>query len=182
MLHFAPEAVLEKLLREGRDVRYVTADRFMAGVNAKMDLTALAFHDDSFDSILCVHVLEHVIDDRRAMRELCRILKPGGWAILQVPMDVAKEQTFEDFSITSPKDRERLFGEWDHVRIYGLDYAARLREAGFTVEVDPFPKRLGDERIRRYGLLRDENVYFCTKIAPIEATPRRTAQDEMPTT
>src|SRR3990172_12855809 len=95
------------------------------------------------------------------MRELFRVLKPGGWGILQVP--ILRDKTFEDLSIVSPEDRERIFGQKDHVRIYGRDYKDRLEEAGFTVRVDNYVRELGFDRVKRYGLIGDESIYLCTK-------------------
>jgi len=106
-------------------------------------------------------VLEHVPDDIKAMGELCRVLRPGGWAILQVPILV--ERTVQDPSITDPAERLRRFAQADHVRVYGPDYADRLRLAGFTVDVDRYAQRLGPERTRRYGLQKEDIIHFCTK-------------------
>lgn len=128
-----------------------------------MDLTMTPWRDASFDAILCNHVLEHIPDDRQAMRELFRVLRPGGWAILQVPMDTRRATTFEDPTIVSPKARERAFGQADHVRIYGLDYKARLESVGFVVSVDPFVRELPVAVRTRFALTPEEDVYFCVK-------------------
>jgi len=126
-----------------------------------MDITNIPYEDNSFGVILCSHVLEHIPDDRKAMRELYRVLKPGGWAILQVP--IIRDKTFEDFSITKPEDRERVFGQWDHVRAYGKDYRDRLEKAGFKVRVDDYVKRLGADKIKKYALKENEDIYYCEK-------------------
>jgi ubiquinone/menaquinone biosynthesis C-methylase UbiE len=126
----------------------------------KMDITDIQYPDNSFDVVYCSHVLEHVPDDRKAMRELARVLKPTGWAILAVP--IFNEKTFEDPTITSPEERERVFRQSDHVRIYGRDFVDRLRESGFDVTVDRFASGFSDEMVRKHGLSR-EDIYLCRK-------------------
>lgn len=143
---------------------YISADLNSPMAMVKMDITNILYEDNSFDVILCSHVLEHVVDDRKAMRELFRVLKPGGWGILQVP--ILRDKTFEDPSIVSPEDRERIFGQKDHVRIYGRDYKDRLEEAGFTVKVDGYVRELGDDKIKKHGLSEDQDIYFCAKQRP----------------
>jgi len=132
MLHVAPEEVFEKLLSHQLGVDYLTADLFNPSAMVKMDITDIQYPDESFDVIYCSHVLEHVADDRKAMREFFRVLKPNGWAILLVP--IIGKFTFEDSSITDPVERTKLFGQEDHVRNYGRDYVDRLRSVGFYVE------------------------------------------------
>ncbi|MFQ6084530.1 MAG: methyltransferase domain-containing protein [Candidatus Aminicenantia bacterium] len=128
-----------------------------------MDITDIPFPDNHFDCIICCHVLEHVPDDRKAMRELFRILKPGGWAILQSPINLNRDKTFEDPNIVSSEERERVFGQSDHVRIYGRDFKNKLEEVGFVVRVDNYVQKLGDSVIKKYGLMRNEKIYFCLK-------------------
>ena len=142
VLHFAPERGIAQWLLHLQSVQYVTADlapeRYRHASPTRIDVTRIQFPDAQFDLVICNHVLEHVPDDSLAMREICRVLKPGGRAILQVPISQRLTRTFEDPSITDPKDRERVFGQWDHVRVYGSDYTERLRQAGFSVDiVDP---------------------------------------------
>jgi len=162
-LHVAPEPVLEAAFRQIPRLQYVSADLDPSRAMVQMDITNIHFEDDRFDAILCSHVLEHIPDDLTAMRELHRILKPGGWAILQVPIDRGRTASFEDPSVRTPEERERVFGQHDHVRIYGLDYRDRLEAAGFCVSVDPFAQHLGLEACKRYGLDSKEEIYFCTK-------------------
>jgi ubiquinone/menaquinone biosynthesis C-methylase UbiE len=130
----------------------------------KMDIHKIPFEDNTFDAAMCNHVLEHVKNDILAMKEIFRVLKPDGWAILQVPfMGKNLKRTFEDPSITSPKEREKVFGQRDHVRIYGEDYPERLRSAGFEVTKDRFVMELSDKMVKRYALPSDEIIYFCKK-------------------
>ena len=164
VLHFAPEYIFQKTLRFMSNLDYISADLNSPMAMVKMDITNILYEDNSFDVILCSHVLEHVVDDRKAMRELFRVLKPGGWGILQVP--ILRDKTFEDLSIVSPEDRERIFGQKDHVRIYGRDYKDRLEEAGFTVKVDGYVRELGDDKIKKHGLSEDQDIYFCAKQRP----------------
>jgi len=161
VLHIAPERVFEKKLKQLKNLDYITADLDPGRAMVQMDITNISYEDNFFDVILCSHVLEHVPDDRKAMRELYRVLKPGGWAILQVP--ILRDKTFEDFSITKPEDRKRVFGQSDHVRVYGKDYKDRLEEAGFRVKVDDYVKRLGADKIKQYALMEDEDIYYCEK-------------------
>lgn len=143
------------------NIDYVSADISSSLAKLKIDITNISLPDDSFDCIICCHVLKHIPDDRKAMRELCRVLAPGGWAIIQSPIDTNRGETFEDPRVVLPEDRERLFGQSDHVRIYGRDYQDRLEEAGFTVRVDRYAQDLGSCHLRRYGLASDDDIYFC---------------------
>jgi SAM-dependent methyltransferase len=171
MLHVAPEPELSRLIQKADYIDYLSADLFapelMVKVMVKMDVTDIQYPDNTFDVIYCSHVLEHIPDDRKAMREFCRVLKAGGWAILQVP--ITANATFEDPTVISPKERERLFGQNDHVRRYGPDYKDRLIEAGFSVTVDPFVRELDSRTIKCLGLMRDEDVYLCRKEAITQA-------------
>ena len=126
-----------------------------------MDLTATPLRSATFDAILCVHVLEEIPDDRAAMHELFRLVKPGGWVLVSVPTRIDQE-TYEDPSISTPRDRRRAFGEEAHVRVYGRDLTGRLEECGFRVEVD-LAAHLDPASKERYGLRDDENIFLCTK-------------------
>ncbi len=163
MLHVAPERQLARWFSECPSIDYLSADLLSSTAMVKMDITDIQYPDHTFDVIYCSHVLEHVPDDRRAMREFLRVLRPGGWAILQVP--IMADRTIEDPTVTSPDERLRLFGQKDHVRRYGPDYANRLSESGFIVTVDHFGREQSDETVRRMGLVRDEDVFFCRKPA-----------------
>ena len=161
MLHIAPERQLSQLFQRTAYLDYLSGDLFDPSAMVRIDVTSIQYPDNAFDVIYCSHVLEHVLDDRKGMREIFRVLKPGGWAILQVP--VTAQLTFEDTAVIRPEDRERVFGQYDHVRQYGPDYADRLAEAGFSVRVDGFVRGLGKRTVKRFGLAVDENVYFCRK-------------------
>lgn len=161
MLHVAPEPQLSRLFSRRPAIEYLSADLQNPAAMVKMDVTDIQYPDESFDVIYCSHVLEHVLDDVTAMAEFYRVLKPGGWAVLQVP--ITAERTLEDPAVTSPEERERMFGQWDHVRRYGPDYKERLVAAGFLVEVDDFVRELGDTKILHYGLMANEDVYICRK-------------------
>ena len=160
VLHFAPEYILEQKFRRCSNLDYITADLNNPAM-LKVDITDIPLPDATFDVVLCSHVLEHVPDDRKAMRELCRILKPGGWAILLVPIELDRATTFEDPTVTDPQERLRLFNQTDHVRIYGRDYVERLEEAGLTVRQDHPVREFSPSLVQRYGL-KDEPIFFCT--------------------
>lgn len=160
MLHVAPGPFSEALIEE-ESIDYLSGDVDEEKAMEKVDVTDIQYPDGSFDVIYASHVLEHVPEDERAMHELCRVLHPEGWAVLQVP--ITAEETFEDPSVTDPEERERLFGQWNHVRRYGPDYKDRLEEAGFKVTKYPAPEVVGQENVKRMGVMEDEDVYFCEK-------------------
>lgn len=161
-LHVAPEPCFEVRLRNLLPNGYLTADLQEERAMVRLDVTDIQFSAETFDAVYCSHVLEHVEDDRRALGEFYRILKPGGWAILTVP--IVGEKTFEDATITDPLERLRLFGETDHVRVYGSDYIERLREAGFEVGVIMPSDFLDDEEITRMGInAAAGEIFYCTK-------------------
>jgi SAM-dependent methyltransferase len=166
LLHFAPERALGRRLGATAGIHYVSADLDAPEAMEHFDITDIPHGDDSFDAILCIHVLEHVEDDRKAMRELRRILRPGGWAIVLVPLDLSRAETYEDPSITDPAARERAFWQADHLRLYGRDFPERLREAGFDVTVDEWVRTLDPAAIERHGLFPLEDMYVCTKPGP----------------
>lgn len=163
LLHFAPEWCLEHRLRRAAGLRYATADLDPAKGELQLDITRLALPDGSFAAILCSHVLEHVDDDRTAMRELFRVLAPGGWAIVMVPLDLGRATTYEDASIREPADRERAYGQWDHMRMYAADIVGRLGEAGFEVTRERFALELGPELAARYGCIVEDEIFLCRK-------------------
>ncbi len=164
LLHVAPEPALSAVIEKHSNIDYLTADLYSESAMVKMDITEIDYPDKSFDVIICNHVLEHIIDDSKAMSELYRVLKSGGWGILQVPMSLSLAKTYEDFSITDPAEREQVFGQSDHVRIYAIDYLDRLKESGF--QADPFEwwtdKEFSDSN-NKYGLLQDESIFVISK-------------------
>ena len=133
VLHMAPENILQSLLKPLPHLNYLSADLAAPNAMVHFDITAIPYPEASFDVVLCNHVLEHIPDDRQAMRELFRVLAPGGWAVLDVPLKWENATTDEDPSVTDPAERERRFGQDDHVRWYGRDYLDRLAEVGFVV-------------------------------------------------
>jgi SAM-dependent methyltransferase len=152
VLHLAPEECLRPLLESILGLDYVAADLRSSVADILVDICALPFASDSFGLVICNHVLEHIPDDRRAMREILRVLRPGGQALMQVPIERDRETTFEDWTVTSREERTRVFGGGSHVRIYGRDYYDRLREAGFEVTLEPYARELGQPAVRAYGL------------------------------
>ena len=164
LLHIAPEKNLEKVFKTSFNIEYINGDINLLAADRKIDITDINFGDNYFDFIICNHVLEHTQDDKKAMRELFRVLNPGGFAILQVPISKKLTETFEDFSITSPEEKEKHFGQKDHVRIYGKDYKERLENVGFGVELYDIKKDLSAEEIKRYGLNMEEILYIGRKL------------------
>lgn len=163
MLHLAPEQCFYGLFRKMKNLDYLTADLDSPIADVKMDIHNIQYPDDSFDVVFCNHVLEHVMDDHQCMSELRRVLRPGGLAIMQVPLDNNLQKTDEDPSITDPEERKRRFGQYDHVRMYGQDYADRLEKAGFKVEVVDMEKDLGKDLFAYYCLPQGEKLYICSK-------------------
>jgi succinoglycan biosynthesis protein ExoA len=161
VLMVAPGA-LQPWLRSLESVRLVSVDLESPLADVQADVIDLPFDDDSFDLVVCLHVLEHVPDDRKAIAEFMRVLRPGGTAVLQVPPDPV-EKTVEDLSVTSPEERERLFDQYDHVRLCGPDYGLRMEEAGFEVTAEDHVEQLDDAQRERYGLRAGEPFYVCAK-------------------
>ena len=163
ILHLAPEKNLSNVLKNCTSHEYVCGDLFTEGYNypeyvRNMNVLNIPFEENYFDLVICNHLLEHVPDDATAMRELFRVLKPNGKAILQVPISRNSENTYEDFSITIPKERELAFGQFDHVRIYGKDYIQRLNAAGFQVD----RKNISTEYPKE-GLCLQEDIFIGLK-------------------
>jgi SAM-dependent methyltransferase len=163
VLHFAPEQAFYKRFRKLNNLDYTTTDLNSPLADVKADICDLPFKENEFDFILCNHVLEHIPNDTKAMQEIYRILKPGGTAILQIPQDLKRNNTFEDDSITDRKERERIFGQYDHVRIYGRDYFDKLRSIGFKVEEVNYTNQLSSEEIDKYRLAKGEVIPVCYK-------------------
>ncbi len=162
VLHVAPEHCFIDRFDALDNLEYITADIESPLAKVKMDVHDIPFEENTFDVVFCNHVLEHVDDDLKVCQEFNRVLKPGGWGILQSPVyDIP--QTLEDKSIVDPAERERLFGQRDHVRKYGLDYAERLRGSGILIEENEFVKSLPKEEIEHYSLPEKETIFVCKK-------------------
>lgn len=164
LLHFAPEKGISFICKKFSNIDYLSADLGSPLADIKIDITAIPFENKSFDVIICNHVLEHVPDDIKAMSELFRVLKDNGWAVLQVPISHKLEHTFEDFSIQDPREKEKYFGQNDHVRIYGLDYVDRLRSCGFMVQRIPASTFLSISEIKKYAVIENEEIFLCKKV------------------
>lgn len=163
MLHIAPEACFIDRFSNLSHLDYWPGDLDKPGIPT-IDITDLQFPTNHFDVVYCSHVLEHVPNDRQAIKEFVRVLKPTGWAILQVP--ITGNVTQEDLSITSPQERAHLYGQPDHVRQYGKDYKYRLEDNGFQVQVIPYLSQFSSPQSERYGFGSEENdIYLCRTIA-----------------
>ncbi len=163
VLHFAPEQAFYKRFREMKHLDYTTTDLNSPLADVKADICDLPFKDNDYDIIFCNHVLEHIPDDAKAMSELYRVLKPGGMAILQIPQELDREVTFEDNTITDPTERAKIFGQYDHVRVYGRDYFNTLRKFGFIVDEVDYTNQLSKEEVDRYRLANGEILPVCKK-------------------
>ena len=170
VLHFAPDQSLFERFSTFDFKSYICCDLFPENLHyipkdkiVKVDITQIPFEENTFDIILCNHVLEHISDDHLAMKELHRVMKIGGIGVFQVPVDYSREETYEDFTITSPKGRKKAFGQFDHVRWYGKDYEKRLKTAGFKVRKDCFIHSFTDDEIKYFGFDPQELIYHCTK-------------------
>lgn len=163
LLHFAPEQAFYNRFKKQKNLTYTTTDLESPLADVKADICILPFEDASFDWILCNHVLEHIPDDTQAMQELYRILKPGGVAVLQIPQDLNRAVTFEDDSITDEKERAKIFGQYDHVRVYGRDYFDKLRSIGFKVDEVDYTNTLSKEMVEKYCLASGEILPICYK-------------------
>jgi len=160
VLHIAPEACFIPQFEKLHGDSYITADIESPLAKVKMDIHEIPFPDNSFDVILCNHVLEHVRDDIQAMKEMHRVLKPGGFTIQQVPFfNPVPAVTFEDATITDAREREKIFGQDDHVRKYGHDYGQRMEQAGLKAVEDNFVNTLDEEKRKKFGLVKGETIY-----------------------
>ncbi len=165
VLHFAPEQAFYKIFRNQKNLDYITTDLNSPLADIKADICDLPFGENEFDVILCNHVLEHIPNDTKAMQELFRILKPGGFGVFQIPQDLSRQVTFEDNSITDRKQRAEIFGQYDHVRIYGRDYFEKLRKIGFDVEEIDLTINMQPQQITRFRLALGEIIPVCRKPA-----------------
>jgi len=158
ILHFAPEQCFLKRFKTLKNLDYTTTDLLSPIADVKADICNLPFKNDTFDVILCNHVLEHIPDDTKAMQELYRVMKQGGYGILQIPQDLDRATTFEDNSITDKKERAKIFGQYDHVRVYGRDYFDKLSQIGFKVDAVDYTAQLSEENIKKFCLAKGELI------------------------
>ncbi len=164
VLHIAPELCFMDRFEKVHGDRYITADIESPLAKVKLDVHDIPYPEANFDVVFCNHVMEHVTDDYKAMSEIFRVLKPGGFAILQIPLfHPLKDETYEDPTITDPRERETAFGQDDHVRMYGKDYADRIRSVGFEVEESKYVEEFSPEEQKRYALPTDEIIFYCKK-------------------
>ena len=163
VLHFAPEQAFVQKFKKQKNLTYTTTDLNSPIADVKADICDLPFKDNSFDFIICNHVLEHIPDDTKAMQELYRVLAPSGTAIMQVPYDAKREITFEDNTITDQRERTRIFGQYDHLRVYGMDYFKKLSSIGFEVNALDYTSSMTSDDIERYRLCKGELLPVCKK-------------------
>ena len=163
VLHFAPEQAFVQKFKKQKNLTYTTTDLNSPIADVKADICDLPFKDNSFDFIICNHVLEHIPDDTKAMQELYRVLAPSGTAVVQVPYDAKREITFEDNTITDQSERTRIFGQYDHLRVYGMDYFKKLSSIGFDVNALDYTNRISSDDIERYRLCKGELLPVCKK-------------------
>ena len=163
VLHIAPEQEFLRRFKKMKNLDYTSADLYSPIVDVKADILDLPFENESFDIIFCNHVLEHIEDDQKAMSELYRVMRKDGWGIFQVPMKKSLQKSYEDFSITDPKERQKHFGQYDHVRWYGMDYFERLRNVGFEVNINYYSRKFSKEEIIRFGLMENEILPVVSK-------------------
>jgi len=163
VLHFAPEQAFYGRFRKLKNLDYTTTDLNSPLADVKADICNLPFENSSFDVIFCNHILEHIPDDTKAMQELYRILRPGGWGVFQIPQELQRETTFEDNTITDKKERTKIFGQYDHVRIYGRDYFDKLRDVGFKVEEIDYTATFTLEDVEKYRLAKGEIIPLVRK-------------------
>lgn len=162
-LHIAPEQCFLDLFKKQKNLDYVTSDLESPIADVKADICNLPFEDQSFDVVFCNHVLEHIVDDKKAMQELFRVLKKEGFGIFQIPQDLSRQKTFEDDAITNKEERTKIFGQYDHVRVYGRDYFDKLRSVGFKVDEIEYSQKISSKELDRFCLMKNEILPVCYK-------------------
>jgi SAM-dependent methyltransferase len=169
MLHVAPEHALQQRLRRLGNLRYLSVDLDSPLAMEHADLLDLPYAEARFDLVMCNHVLEHVDDDRKALREITRVLRPGGQAVIMSPIDEDRTETLEDERVISPEERHRVFGQSDHLRRYGRDFAERVATEGFAVSKVSYLEQIDPDTTNRLGLRRDsdlfqqDEIFICVK-------------------
>ena len=163
VLHIAPEQCFLDLFKKQKNLEYITSDLESPIADVKADICDLPFKENEFDVVFCNHVLEHIPDDTKAMQELYRVMKKGGFGVFQIPQDLSRDATFEDNSITNKDERAKIFGQYDHVRVYGKDYFNKLRSVGFKVDEVDYTKKIDSKQIERFCLMKGEILPICYK-------------------
>ncbi|MEJ7735789.1 MAG: methyltransferase domain-containing protein [Chitinophagaceae bacterium] len=166
LLHVAPERLFFKKFSSLETIDYHPVDMYPSHYPEGTKFLDLLNNDvpsNSYDAIICNHVFQYIEEDKKAMKAVYEMLQPGGWAILQVPIDWKREVTYEDYTITDPKERERVYGLSEHVRWYGRDYPARLESIGFKVRADDFIESFTQAEIARYGFWKGQRIFYCVK-------------------
>jgi SAM-dependent methyltransferase len=163
VLHIAPEQCFLDLFKKQKNLEYITSDLESPIADVKADICDLPFKENEFDVVFCNHVLEHIPDDTKAMQELYRVMKKGGFGVFQIPQDLSRDVTFEDNSITDKDERAKIFGQYDHVRVYGKDYFNKLRSVGFKVDEEDYTKKIDSKQIERFCLMKGEILPICYK-------------------
>ncbi len=164
VLHIAPEQCFLPLFKKQKNLEYTTADLVSPIADLHFDLHDIPLEDNQYDVVFCNHVMEHVDNPVRCMSELNRVMRPGGWAIMQVPQDMERGETYEDRSITSPEEREKHYWQKDHVRLFGRDYPDYLKKAGFSVDEFDLNKAIDATEVERYRLMKKEILYIARKL------------------
>jgi SAM-dependent methyltransferase len=163
LLHIAPEQCFIPTFKKQANLTYLTADLLSPIADMHFDVHQIPLEDNTFDVLFCNHVMEHVVDPIQCMKEFFRVLKPGGWAIMQVPQDMSREITYEDATITSPEEREKHFWQYDHVRLFGRDYPQWIEKAGFQVKEYRLADSFSEAQIDKFRISIDEILYIATK-------------------
>ena len=162
ILHFAPEQCFHKFFKSFFK-NYTSIDLNSPIVDIKADICNLPFNDNIYDYILCNHVLEHIYDDEKAMKEIFRVLNKNGIAILQVPIDIKSNLTQEGRDIDDKEVRSKLFGQYDHLRMYGLDYFKKLKKVGFNVKNIDYLSKLSKDEVEKFSLTNAGTIPVCIK-------------------
>jgi SAM-dependent methyltransferase len=162
LLHFAPEEMIQKKLKQIKNIDYLSADLYAANAMQKVDILNMPFEDNTFDATICLHVVAHVENDFKAYSELYRVTKSGGWVVLQTIVDEKLEKTIEYSGIDTPQKRKETYGQEDWYRIFGNDFKNRIESVGFSVLKIDYAKELGENDMVRMGL-NQEPIYFCKK-------------------
>ncbi|MBI5324046.1 MAG: class I SAM-dependent methyltransferase [Ignavibacteriae bacterium] len=163
VLDVSPNKTMHNLFNQMNNIKYTSVDLMMSYVTQKVDLTQLPFDNETFDCIFCYHVLEHIQDDIKAISELYRVLKRNGWAIIQSPFDKSLNKTLQSEKIMTSEERKEVYGQEDHVRIYGKDFISRIESVGFDVKEDDYIHTFSKDDIIKFGLDKEEIINFCIK-------------------